>query len=85
MDKIPVSIGVSTDLRSTMPGASFSTGMYASSSMFPFPSIGSPNAFTTLPIKPFPAGTPAFFFVLTTLVPSLIPVSRPNKMHPISF
>ena len=49
------------------------------------PSIGSPKALITLPRKPSPTGIPARLPLLITRVPSFIPVSRPKRIHPISF
>jgi len=83
--RIPVSSGTLTDLRSIIPGASCSIGRYPSEGISPFPSIGAPRASTTLPKYASPTGIPAFFPVLVTFVPSLIPVSFPSKMTPISF
>ena len=83
--RIPVSIGVFTDFLSTIEGAGCSIGRYPSSLMGPAPSMGAPKASIILPLKPSPTGTPALFPVLTTLEPSLISVSRPNRIQPISF
>ena len=83
IERIPVSRGTVTDLRSMIPGAGFSIGRYSSAWISPFPSIGSPSAFTILPINLSPTGIPACLPVLATLVPSLIPVSFPKRIHPM--
>ena len=51
--------------------------------MLPFPSIGSPKAFTTLPRRPSPEGTSATFPVLFTVPPSFIPLDSPKITAPI--
>ena len=51
--------------------------------MFPFPSMGSPRAFTTLPRRSSPAGTSATFPVLFTIPPSFIPLDSPKITAPI--
>ena len=84
MARIPVSIGSLTDFLSTIPGASCSIGRYSVLSISPCPSIGAPNASMILPTNASPTGIPAFFPVLTTRVPSRIPVSLPKRIHPIS-
>ena len=45
----------------------------------------SPKALTTRPKKALPTGTPALFFVLVTFVPSVMPVSFPKRIQPISI
>ena len=85
MARIPVSMGILTDCLSTMPGASFSMGRKPVERIFPFWSMGSPRAFTTLPLKSFPTGTPARLPVRTTLLPAEMPLSSPKRMQPISF
>ena len=51
--------------------------------MLPFPSMGSPRAFTTLPRRSSPAGTSATFPVLFTIPPSFIPLDSPKITAPI--
>ena len=63
IDKIPVSSGTLTDLRSTIPGASCSIGRYSVASISPFPSIGAPSGSTIRPMYASPTGIPAFLDV----------------------
>ena len=50
--------------------------------MGPFPSIGWPNGFTTLPENPSPTSIEAIFRVRRTLEPSLIPFQGPINTTP---
>ena len=50
--------------------------------MLPFPSIGFPNASTTLPSSSLPTGTSTIALVRLTVSPSLIFASLPNKTTP---
>ena len=85
MARIPVSRGTLTDFLSTTPGASFSIGLYSVVLIGPLPSIGAPKAFTTLPSISSPTEIPAFLPVLTTLEPSVRPLSEPKRTTPIVF
>ena len=84
MARSPVSIGVFTGCLSIIPGAGVSIGLYSSASISPKPSIGLPRASITLPRNPSPTGIPAVFFVLLTRLPSVISLSSPKRMIPIS-
>ena len=66
-----------------IPGALTST-RFLSIFLFksPFPSIGFPNASTTLPNKLFPTGASTIALVLLTISPSLIDLSLPNITTP---
>ena len=69
MDRIPVSRGVVTCLRSIMLGAGSSIGRISAASIGPSPSIGFPSGSTTRPRKLELTGIPACFFVRETFVP----------------
>ena len=69
MDRMPVSIGVVTGLRSIMLGAGSSIGRISVASIGPRPSIGFPSGSTTRPKKSALTGIPACFFVRDTFVP----------------
>ena len=56
--------------------------MYFSALISPFPSIGSPRAFTTLPSKDSPAGTETTLPVALTSSPSFIKEKSPSITAP---
>ena len=74
---MPVCTGRLTALLAATSGASFSISRVFVVCMGPFPSIGPPNASTTLPSRASPAGTWAIRPVVRTSVPSWIPASEP--------
>ena len=78
----PVCIGSDTDFLGIIPGAFTSILLLFSESMLPFPSIGFPNASTTLPSSSLPTGTSTIALVRLTVSPSLIFASLPNKTTP---
>ena len=65
-----------------IPGALTSTLLLSDELIGPLPSIGLPNASTTLPNNSFPIGTSTIAPVLFTVSPSLISVSSPKITTP---
>ena len=83
IDLIPVWRGSLTGCLYITPGAFLSNGIsYILPSIFPLPSIGCPNVFTTLPTTPSPTLIEAILFVLFTVSPSFISLDGPNKTTP---
>ena len=78
----PVCIGSFTDCLGIIPGAFASTLVRFTFFRTPLPSIGLPNASTTLPNKPLPTGTSTIEPVLLTTSPSLMVLSLPNITTP---
>ena len=78
----PVCIGSLTDFLGMIPGALISTLLLSDELIGPFPSIGLPNASTTLPRSSFPIGTSTIAPVLFTVSPSLMSVSSPKITTP---
>ncbi len=78
MALMPVCRGTETLRRSMTPGAGISMGRYCWAVSLPLPSIGSPRAFTTRPIRFSPTGTETTLPVLRTVSPSRIPASEPR-------
>ena len=83
----PVCIGSPTDFLGIIPGALTSTlFLLIFLSKFSLPSIGFPNASTTLPSNSLPTGTSTIAPVLLTVSPSLIDLSSPKITIPtLSF
>ena len=65
-----------------IPGALISTLVLSDEFIGPFPSIGFPNASTTLPSSSLPIGTSTIAPVLLTVSPSLMSVSSPKITTP---
>ena len=78
----PVCIGSLTDSLGIIPGAFDSTLVLLTFFNVPFPSMGLPNASTTLPRSPLPIGTSTIEPVRFTTSPSLIVLSLPKITTP---
>ena len=72
MALMPVFIGSFTGWRTTTPGARRSTGLNWAAAIGPLPSMGSPSALTTRPMRASPTGTLMMRLVRFTVSPSLI-------------
>ena len=79
---IPVCKGLCTDFLVIIPRAVLSIGKVSFVKILPFPSIGSPRAFTTLPSISSPTGTDTMEFVRFTVSPSFISLSEPSITAP---
>src|SRR2546423_9363044 len=79
---MPVSIGSSTGLRWTTPGALNSAGRYSATSISPLPSSGLPSGSRMRPSRPSPTGIWSRRSVRLTVSPSSILSHSPNSTAP---